>query len=343
MLQGFQFAFVILGIATGSLAGDSGAVMSDEKIAIHQYAEDLLFNDYFLQVDSLYADFIHQYPNDPAGYLFRAGGLLALMSDREEKLYEDRFHSLLDSAGKLINETVERTSGRDKAWHYLMRGHIKAYRALYESKFGSFLSALKLGMKSKGDYNAALEADSSLYDSYFGLGSYHYWKSAKTGFLRFVGFFKNEKEQGINELQLAIDSSLLSRHSALSALIRIQMDRKKFDSAIILATAMSERFPDGKSFLWPLAESYYRSKKNVQSLEIYRKLRTRVASNPGNYYNLIEIDYYICKLLNKLDSKDEAAEAAQAIKSYRRFISRRIRERQERKLAFLDRIAVASD
>ena len=90
----------------------------------------------------------------------------------------------------------------------LYLGHQAAYRSLYEARFGSRFSALTYGLKAKGFYRDGLAADSALYDLYLGLGSYHYWKSAKAGILRTAGIFNDDKEKGISEIRKAIDSSL---------------------------------------------------------------------------------------------------------------------------------------
>ena len=83
---GFLFCIVAF-FCRQVLADDpaySAKYMNDEKIELHLHAQEMLFNECFGQVDSIYARLIDENPTDPAGYLFRAASLIVEMLDREE-------------------------------------------------------------------------------------------------------------------------------------------------------------------------------------------------------------------------------------------------------------------
>jgi tetratricopeptide (TPR) repeat protein len=280
-------------LARPAIAASSTDYPDSARIAVVRAAQDALFNDRFQTADSLYRDYIRQWPDDPGGYLYRAGVLMADMSDCEENLYEDEFKSLLKKVDSTTGAVLDTCSPRTAAWMYLFRGHSIAYHSLWESRFGSRLSAVRLGLRSDNEYEDGLERDSTVYDLYFGLGSYHYWKSAKAGMLRWFGIFRNEKNKGIKELRLATDSSLLHRDLARSSLIWIWLDGGQYDSAIVVAQEFAARFPDGKTFLWPLAQAWYEKGDCEKARDIYRRIRDKLAGSPGNYFNLIECDFYI--------------------------------------------------
>ena len=263
------------------------------------------------------------------------------MSDAEDNGRREEFNALLDSVEVLVSRYRDSCRGRSLAWLHLFRGHVRAYRSLYEAKFGSFLKALSSGLKSRGAYHDALKADSTLYDAYFGLGSYHYWKSAKAGVLKLFGIFKNEKERGIAELHLAIDSSVLSREAARSGLLWIYLDAEQYDSVIVLARSLAAEYPGGKSFLWPLAQAYMKSGRYDSAVTVYRRLRAQLERNPGNYYNLIEVDYALARAWEKLGNREETDAAAARLQEYERYIPPATRRRQERKLAVLKRLAAS--
>ena len=136
--------------------------------------------------------------SDPAGYIFRATVLQAEMIEAEENLSGDKLKLLCDSTKQSAEIKLNNCSASDSALCYLYIGHQYSYRALWEARFGSKFSALKNGYKARGQYQKGLEIDSTLYDLYLGLGSFHYWKSVKSGILGSLGIFKDERQKGIN-------------------------------------------------------------------------------------------------------------------------------------------------
>jgi len=333
------FFFIIAVFASPLNAGAVDPYLDTTRLTLVQTAEALVLNDHFAEADSLYREQIRLHPHDPLGYLLRAAGLLAEMSDREENLHEPLFRSLIDSTEQLTARRLDTCDDRTAAWMHLWRGHTRAYRSLWESKFGSFMTALKLGLTVNDEYEAGLKCDSSLLDLYAGLGSYHYWKSAKAGMLSWVGIFRNERDKGIRELQRAADYSIIHRDFARSALVWIRLDRKQYDSAIVLAEELLHRFPDGKAFLWPLAQAYYAGGDYDAALDIYSRLRARFETDPGNYYNLIECDYYLTQCHNWLSRQDDAIRAASALSTYDDRVPKETRRRQSSKISYLRRIA----
>ena len=313
--------------------------MNSVRVECVQQAYKHLFNDRFAKVDSIYAIWIKENPEDPLGYAFRAGALFAEMSDREENLHKEQFLSFLDSTEFLTTRIIDTCDATTAAWMYLFLGHTRAYRSLWESRFGSLMTALRQGLSTIDKYEAGLAADPALYDLYAGCGSYHYWKSAKAGVLKWVGVFNDERDKGITELYLAADSSLVHQEVALSALIWIWLDRREYDSAAALAELFIERYPEGKTFRWPLAQILFRQGKYEQAAAVYGEIRALLQSSPGNYYNLIQCDYYVAQCYSWSEQSDRAVEIARGIKHYEEFIPDAIVRRQSAKLNYLGRLA----
>lgn len=313
--------------------------LDSARVAALIRIQDFILNDCFREADSASLDVIRQDPSDPIGYIVRASSMLAEMFDREDNPYAKRFDALLDSTESLSGKVADTADRPTQAWMHLINGHVLAYRSIYESRFGSFTSAIRKGLAVKGEYGKALELDSTLYDIYAGLGGYHYWKSVKAGFLRWIGIFRDDKDKGIRELHLAADSSLISRQTAHSSLIWIWLDAGKYDSALAIASEMLTHYPDGRSFLWPQGQAYFRMRDYQHALGTFSHLRELLAADPGNYFNLIECDQYITKCWELNDRRDKAREAAQRFLSYQKYVSEQIRERQSDHIRYLKRIA----
>ena len=301
--------------------------------------QQLLFNDRFVEADSLSRLVIWEKPDDPAGYLFRAAVLIGEMVDREENLYGNTFHQLLDKVDVTASQILDTASMSTAAWMHLFKGHAKVYQSLWESRFGAFTNSVSLGMSARSEYERGLDCDSTLYDLYFGLGAYHYWKSAKAGLLRWLGFFKNEKDKGITELYLAVDSSLISKESARNSLIWIWLDKKEYDSVITICREMLEKYPEGKVLLWPMGEAFLKKHRYREALETYLILRERLEIMPGNYKNLIECDYHLYRCYDKLKMKKEGKKVAVRLSQYYKNIPGKVRNSKRTEISYLRRIA----
>lgn len=297
--------------------------------------QEELYNDRYDAAEQQAQALNTAYPHDPLGCLFTAITLVTAAYDAEEPLRGTEFHALLDTAETLAREQVKTSNLQRRAWGFLALGHVESYRAVWEARFGSKITAARKGRAAAEHYERGLRADSTVYDLYFGLGLYHYWKSAKSGVLGWLGLIADDKRKGISELQLAAESSLVSREAARSALIWVRLDREEHDETIALARNMLRRYPESRSLLWPLAEAYYDSERYADAAATYGQLRERLAKNPGNYYNLIECDYRLARCYEHLGMPGEWAKAAREVSAYLSEVSNQTRDRQRERIEYL--------
>ena len=137
------------------------------------------------------------------------------------------------------------------------------------------------------------------------------------------------------ELRRAVDSSRISRESARNALIWIWLDMKQYDSAVTACREMQEKYPHGKLFLWPLAQAYYRTENWSDCAAVYDRLRALLADSPGNYFNLIECDFFLHQCYDRLGMPERAREAAEKLMEYESSIPEKTRDRQGSKISTL--------
>lgn len=294
--------------------------------------------DSFAVADSICRELIRSHPDDPAGYFFRAVGLLAEMVDGHADLYPELYLATLDSVDAAVNRLIDTCGPNVLPWCYLFRGFANSYRALYQGEFGSSSEAYKLGKAAVEDYNACLELDGAPYDAYLGLGSFHYWKSAKAGFWRVFGIVSDEREKGVREMELAIDSSTISKNAARKSFIAILIDHEEYDRAISLASYMLDQFPGGRAFLWGLARANYAKKDYSASLKYYERLRLQLAERPGNYYKLVECDAFIARCLSEMGSKRDARLRAVHFLAYQDQIPESTLELQKDHIKYLRKV-----
>lgn len=299
--------------------------------------QQALYNDQYDRAITLCSLVIESQPASPSGYSLLAGTMMARMTDREEDLYGEQFENLIDTTITLAEKLMPDLNPQQAAWNSLWLGNAYAYQALYDARFGSVYNAMKSGMKARDSFARGVEFDSTNKDLLAGLGSYHYWKSAKAGFLRWIGLFKNEKDRGQKELLEAYEFGLVYSESARRAMLWIWLNEEQYDSVVTVAREIWDRYPEGKAVLWPLAEALTELKRYEESAEVYEALRERLAVEPGNYFNLIECDYQLCDCYRKLSQDDNAKRVAAHLDEYDELIPKETRKRQKKKLAWLNR------
>lgn len=297
--------------------------------------QDLLYSERYEAADSVANRLILYKPYDPSGYLFKAIGVATRMFDAEDNGNEAQFKSLLGIASALAAGGCDTSRADVAAWMHLYRGHARSWESLYEAHFGSSFAALRAARAGAGEYKKGLVLDSSVYDLYFGLGLYHYWKSAKAGVLRTVGLVADDKDRGLDQLYMAAESSLVSRQAARSALIWIYLDREQYDSSIAICNEMLARYPGGRTFLWPLARAHFESSRYRQAAQTYRLLRERLSGRQGNGYNLIEVDYQLARCYERMEMDSTSRKIAANAVACLDDIPADTAERQRERIAYL--------
>ncbi len=311
---------------------NAGDLLTPPKLEIINSGMEFLMDGQWNEAMTAFDKYKKIDTTDPGLFLFHALTLLSAMTDRETNTYGKNFNKYLDSAEAYCESRLLNCDRSDSAVVYLYLGHIRAYRSLYQARFGSSMAALDDGLRARGEYTKGLELDSTFYDLYLGLGSYHYWKSVKAGLLKTVGIFSNEQEQGIEEINLAADSSLFSKKPAKSALIWILLNEKEYDSALVLATEMHDRYPHSNTFVWPMAQAYYESEQFVKAAMYYNEIFESQKKAPGNYYNLIESAWWLFNSYVKMNENGKAYRVRRYVDSvYSEFPDKTVR-RQRKKL-----------
>jgi tetratricopeptide (TPR) repeat protein len=257
------------------------------------------------------------------------------MMDYESDFKEEEFYSALEKAIQLAQKRI--SCGSSTSWDYLYLGNSYGYLGVYKARKGSWWSAFRNAMEAKSAFKKAVELDSTLYDAYLGLGSYHYWTSHFTKTFAWLPFFADERERGKRELNLAAEKSLFSKVAAWNALIWIYIKEKDYSQAIELAKGLQEEYPEGKLFLWAIATAYYEKYDWENAIEYYNLISKKLKTNPGkNHYNLIECKYYIAQSYFNFGDFAQCIEACQEALSFK--LDSKTKERQEDKLDKLEEL-----
>lgn len=254
-------------------------------------------------------------PENPAGYFFLGGCYQTQMTDLSSDFREKEFYRVLEKSIQLSKKKIEKDK-KDVGAHFYL-GNSYGALAVYDAKRKKWWSGLRKGLKAKSAFKKVIELDSTFYDAYLGLGSYHYWVSVVTKAFRWLPFFRDERKKGIEEVKLAAEKSLYSKESADYGLIYIYIEEKEYDKAIQLAKKMNQEYPESKLFLWPLAEAIYLEMDWINSIRYYQKLLDLIGNpDPSGYFNTIESRHRIAECYFHLKMYDKCREECQKILDY---------------------------
>jgi tetratricopeptide (TPR) repeat protein len=172
-------------------------------------------------------------------------------------------------------------------------GVASGYKAVYEARWGGPFATIKQGIRAKGHFQRALEQDSTLCDGYLGLGTYLYWKSAKTDWINWLPLVPDVRDRGLLLLERAVQCGIFARETARAALASALFNERRYSEAIAHADTLASLFPNGKGPLWLKGKAYFGRDEWDEALPVFDTLEARIRqAGPGNFFNLIECAYY---------------------------------------------------
>jgi len=248
-------------------------------------------DDRFRTADSIFLALSSSYPLSPLGPLFVAGNVQAEMLDAESEELRDRFLGYVAEAERRAKSLTGSDAARSDAEFAL--GVAAGYRVVHEYKWGGWLAALKHGLVAKKHFQRSLELDSGQCDANLGLGSYHYWKSAKTNWINWLPLIPDARRRGIDMLIRAMCCGTFARQTARVALTGALINEERYGDAIAHADTLATLFPNARGPLWLKAKSFFALYEWDSAVVLFDALETRIReSGTFNYYNLIECAYH---------------------------------------------------
>ena len=301
---------------------------------IQEGIEATIREDYGL-AERNFKEIISRNPQNPAGYFFLAGAYQTQMIDWETDFREKEFYQNLEKSIELSERRIE--NDKKDLWAYFYLGNSYGSMAVHDANHKRWWSGLRKGLKAKSALKEVIELDSAFHDAYLGLGSYHYWASVVTKALRWLPFFRDERKRGMEEVKLAAAKSIYSRESAQYGLIYMYLEEKDYEKAIGLAKEMSQKFPESKLFLWPLAEAVYLKRDWMVAIGWYQEILRLIGdSDPSGYFNTIECRERIAQCYFNLKMFDRCKEECEKILEYP--LSKEVKKKQKDKLKQTQRL-----
>lgn len=220
-------------------------------------------------------------PDKPIGYFYSCATLQNIMDDYRNYSYREEFNRFLNQAVKAGDEGKKKNEMT--ALDYLYYGGAIGFRGINEALTGDWFSGFVDGLKGRNNLVKALDIDSTLYDVYYGLGSYHFWRSLKSRSFWWLPFIGDNRQKGIDMIKLAIEKGKYSRQDAELALVRIWVENKEYDKAFNQINKLNKIYPDKPYLLWLYGRAQFETNNDSGAIQTYQKLLKVLVSSP--YYN----------------------------------------------------------
>jgi len=242
---------------------------------------DYIHQDSFDQGISEFKKIVELHPDEPVGYFFIAASLQTLIDDYRNEKYKSDFERYVDLAIEKGSQKVEENPNSALAHFYL--GGSLGYRGIYRSFRGSWWGAFRDGGKAHSHLKKALELDSTLYDAYFGLGAYHYWKSVKSKLFWWLPFFGDERQKGIQETMHAIQKGKYAKEEAAYSLLRIYLEEKDYPSVLKWSQEVKRINEHNPFRLWMTGFAHMGQGNWLEAKDVFLQLLNVLKSSP--YYD----------------------------------------------------------
>lgn len=272
---------------------------------------NLVLQDRFKESILLFEEIHQSYPDHPAPHFFKAATYQGWMSSTRLKTFQEEFEKNIQLTIEKGNKLLKR--GNDP-WILFYVGAAFGYQAFNNFRKHQWIDAYFDAKKGVDNFKAALKDDPKLFDVYLGLGSYHYWRTAKSNFLRLITFWiPDKRELGLRQLEFAFQHGAYARDQAGYNLTAAYFDYGQYQKAMqILNRIIEKKKAAGLSDLYYKARLLIEFKRWGEAESVFREILEHLENDESASAGYkAECLYWIAALLMKQKKKSEALEFAE--------------------------------
>ena len=248
----YSSLFAVLAICKSVYAQETildSSYLSIIKQGIHQ-----IHIDEFDEAFKSFKILIDAYPQHPAGYFGTATVYHTIMRNYRTTIYEAEFDSLLDLAVDIGVKAI-RKHRKDQLAHLSLAG-ARGFRGLHKLRKRDWIGAFIDGREGVLILQRVVAMEPEFYDAYFGLGAYHYWRSAKANILKFILFSSDEEKRGIDEIWTTVHRGRYMNIEAKYTLVEVYFNKKDYTMALSVNQELFEEFPTNPACLYMRSKIY---------------------------------------------------------------------------------------
>jgi tetratricopeptide (TPR) repeat protein len=191
-----------------------------------------------------------------------------------------------DLAAKVSSLAEEQLAQHETAEMHFYAGMGDAFAARLYGLRGENRNAARAGVRGREHLLRAVALDPSLADADLGLGLYNYYADTLSAIARVLRFFMGipggSKQEGVQQLQRAIDEGVLASSEARFYLsMNLHNYDFKYEQALFVATPLAEQYPANPLFQLILGDLYAKLGRREQAVTRYRAAAALRIDDPG--------------------------------------------------------------
>ncbi len=269
---------------------------------------DYVTNNRFKEALILFDSLEQHFPNHPAPNFYIAATYQSWMltyrfNNFQNELYENA-KLAIEKGTKLLEED-------DDPWLNFYVGAAYGFKALHQFRQHNWISAYFDSRNGVNNFETALEKVPNMYDCYYGLGAFNYWRTAKSKFISFLIFWMSDNRKlGLEQMLLSIDKGRYCSEEATHGLIIAYYHNGNYSKAFNLnQMAMKVSDPSPLSTLYMNGRIMAKFEKWPEAQNSFQQVLMRLEVQPFQSISYqVECKYRIALTLIKQNQKREAFE-----------------------------------
>ena len=240
---------------------------------------DMAYNDNLLPALKYFKELEKEYPDNPAPLFLQMASIEKIQVDYMSDYLENEFGKTAEKATRITERYI--TLNPSSADGYFFLGGIQGYYGLHVYRMGHKMGVFMEGLKAIKNLKKAYDLDPTLWDTYYGLGCYYYWKAAKAPFLYFLQSSRDhDRQEGLEMLKMAAEKGLYGKMEARSALIRSLLNEERYDEALKYVEEGLAGYPRWVAMLRFRQEIHFHQKNWLGIYEDSQRLEKLLAEKP---------------------------------------------------------------
>jgi hypothetical protein len=218
---------------------------------------------------------------------------------------------LLDSTAT-VAEQYKENPAEDQALLSLVRGSALFGRGLILCRMGKIFKGVPDVVRARGEFGNVIDLRPDFYDAYLGRGAFRYIKVIFLGSLDPFHLVSSPQAAKADMMQ-AVDHGTFTHYLAMAALAWVCPKQEEFAFSDSLCLVGLQRYPDARTFLWPLGFSKMAHEQWAEAEPIALKLLAQYQQIPAdNGYEQTFLYDWLTTCADELGRPDDALTYARA-------------------------------
>jgi len=217
----------------------------------------------------------------PVSDCLRAALYYRITEEYRTRDFEEDFNNSIKKAVDVLSqEDKDKEKGdKYKAKRLQFLGSAYGYRGMYRVFSGLWGSAFLDGKRGHDALSDSFDLDNALVDNKAGIGTYLYWRSAKSGFVKYLFLWGDRKQEGIDDLNLVVENGKIVKLWALGGLLRIYIEEKKGTLSLELIDKILTLAPKDTGTMRRKAFVLEKKGQKQEAIKVYEQILSLVKAN----------------------------------------------------------------